>query len=68
MESLNLKKLLSRFLFGDVQFVQKIFDTLIDYIQRVVVAFENTLREFYFCMKSFHTGKNFEKLEQERVI
>ena len=54
-------------LFRDVQFVQDLFHTLINYINRVVVTFENTSQEFYFYMKIFHTGTNFEKLEQKRV-
>ena len=29
-------------LFKGIQFVQKLFDTLINYINRVVVTFENT--------------------------
>ena len=47
-------------LFRDVQFVQELFDTLINYNNRVIVRFENTSQEFYFYMKIFHTGTNFE--------
>ena len=54
-------------LFGDVEFVQKLFDTLIDDTNRVVVTFENTSRELYFYLKIFHPGTNFEKPEQKRV-
>ena len=54
-------------LFRYVQYVQKRFDTLINYINRVVVTFENTSQVFYFYMKIFHTGTNFEKPEQKRM-
>ena len=54
-------------LFRHLQFVQELFGTLINYINRVVFTFENTSQEFYFCMKVFHTGTNFEKPEQKRV-
>ena len=50
-----------------VQYVQKRFDTLINYINRVVVTFENTSQVFYFYMKISHTGTNFEKPEQKRM-
>ena len=50
-----------------VQYVQKRFDTLINYINRVVVTFQNTSQVFYFYMKIFHTGINFEKPEQKRM-
>ena len=50
-----------------VQYVQKRFDTLINYINRVVVTFENTSQVFYFYRKIFHTGTNFEKPEQKRM-
>ena len=50
----------------DLQFVQKLFDTLINHINRAVVTFENTFssQEFYFYTKILHTGTNFEKPEQ----
>ena len=48
-------------LFRGIQFVQKLFDTLINYIYRIAVTFENTSQEFYFYMTIFHTGTNFEK-------
>ena len=32
-----------------------------NYINRLAVPFENTSQEFYFYMKIFHTGTNFEK-------
>ena len=54
-------------LFRDVQFVQELFDILINYINRVVVTSENTSQEFYFYLKIFHTGTNFEKPEQKSV-
>ena len=110
MESLNLKKLLNRFLDWKITYIvhctdlyksffkfkenipkygrttnnsflgtvdviclgaynlsKELFDTLISYINRVVVTFENTSQEFYFYMEIFHTGTNFEKPEQKRV-
>ena len=54
-------------LFRYVQYVQKRFDTLINYINRVVVTFQNTSQVLYFYMKIFHTGTNFEKPEQKRM-
>ena len=54
-------------LFKGIQFVQKLFDTLINYINRVVVTFENTSQQFYFYVKIFYTGANFEKPEQKCV-
>ena len=41
-----------------------LFDTLVKYINRVVVTFENTSQLFYFCTKIFHTRATFERLEQ----
>ena len=38
-------------------------DTLINYINRVVVAFENISQVFYVYLKIFQTGTNFEKPE-----
>ena len=43
-------------LFRDVQFVQNVSDTLVNYINKVVITFENTSQLFYFCIKMFHTG------------
>ena len=40
---------------------------LSNYINRVVITFENTSQVFYFYMKIFHTGPNFEKSEKKRV-
>ena len=50
-------------MFRDVQFVQELFDTLINYINRIAVTFENTSQE----LKNFSTGTNFEKPEQKLV-
>ena len=55
-------------LFRDAQFVQNIFDTLVKYINRVVIIFQNTSQLFYFYMKIFHIGANFEIPEQKLVI
>ena len=38
-------------LLRDVQFVQRPFNTLVNYINRVVITFENTFQVFYFYMK-----------------
>ena len=46
-------------LFRDKQFVEKLFDKLINYINRVVVTFENTSQELYSYIKILHTGANF---------
>ena len=54
-------------LFRDVQFLQEPFHRLINYINRLIVRFENTSQEFYFYMKIFHSGTNFEKPEKKRV-
>ena len=37
------------------------------YVNRLAVTFENISQEFYFYMKIFHTGTNFEKPEQKHV-
>ena len=36
-----------------------------NYINSIVVTFENTSQEFYFFTKIFHTGTNFEKTGTE---
>ena len=54
-------------LFRGVQFLQKLFDTLISYIDRVLIKFENTSQVFYFYMKILQTGTNFVRVEQKRV-
>ena len=40
--------------FGNAEFAQKFFDTLVSYINRVVMEF-------------FHSGANFEILQQKHV-
>ena len=46
-------------LFRDVQFVEKLFDTVINDINRVIVTLENTSQEFYFYMKIFSVSGKF---------
>ena len=38
-------------LLREVQFVQKLFNTFVNYINKVVTTFENTSQVFYFYMK-----------------
>ena len=52
---------------GTYNLSRNLFDTLINYINRIVATFQNTSQVFYFYMKILHTGTNFEKLEQKRV-
>ena len=54
-------------LFSYAKFVQKIFDTLINYINRVVITFDIISQVFYFYMNNFHTGENYEKPVQNCV-
>ena len=44
---------------------EQIFDMLSNYINRVVITFENTSQVFYFYLKIFHTGPNFRKIGKE---
>ena len=50
-----------------MQFVQKLFDTFINYIDRLVITFENNYQVFYIYMKIFHAGTNFGKPHQKSV-
>ena len=51
----------------DVECVQKLFDALLNYINKVVITYQNTSQLFYFCMKVPLTRINFETLEQKHV-
>ena len=51
-------------LFRNVEFVLKLFDTLVNYINKVVIAYKNIYQPFYFHIKISHSGANFKTPEQ----